>query len=91
MTSLAVASSVVLRRVAFLGGTPLGNSLGSIPSVLALTNSVIRRGYHEKVRIFAGQSRMKHCCFLPKDMGTKSEVASQNPHKWVDKSIRNRV
>merc|ERR1712224_46551 len=44
MTSLAAASSVAL-----LGGTPLGNSLGSIPSVLALTNSVIRREYHEKV------------------------------------------
>merc|ERR1719398_66794 len=50
MTSLAAASSVaLLRRVAFLGGSPLGNSLGSIPSVLALTNSVIRREYHEKV------------------------------------------
>merc|ERR1712088_627633 len=50
MTSLAAASSVnLLRRVAFLGGTPLGNSVGSIPSVLALTNSVIRREYHEKV------------------------------------------
>ena len=52
MTSLAAASSVaLLRRVAFLGGTPLGNSLGSIPSVLALTNSVITREYHEKVQI----------------------------------------
>ena len=44
-----MTSSSLLRRVAFLGGTPLGNSVGSIPSVLALTNSVIRRDYHEKV------------------------------------------
>ena len=44
MTSLAAASSVaLLRHVAFLGRTPLGNFLGSIYSILALTNSDIAK------------------------------------------------